>query len=209
VSWKPLVKWRNLRQQPDSALGANGRLLVPGAPGNTTTRAAQSSGVRGLIVRFTRPLLLAIAAIALLAGGLGLGRATAPRGGSGPRYPDGTNPMTTECPISSQLVDRVPITVPANHLFGWVELRRAADCRMAWGRVVPLPGEPITGPIHMVVRIVRPADSRQDEYAYSKPTSAVFTNMLSDGTACVYAEGQVTVDGEESAVVRTACRQAD
>jgi hypothetical protein len=202
-----VMKWRALHQSPAPGLGAGPGLLIPGR--SSAPIGIGPAWLRGPTRWFTRPLLLATAAVLLLVSGLTLGRAIAPNADSGPRYPDGTNPMTTDCPTASRVADRVPITVPANHLFGWVELRDAPGCGMAWGRVVPLPGEPITGPVHVVVRIVRPADDRRDEYAYSKPTQAVFTNMLRAQTACAYAEGQVSVDGETSAPVRTACLRAD
>ncbi len=187
-----VAKVRALRSTP------SGSLVVP------SRTATPQSRLRW----FVRPILLGLATVVLLAGTFTLGRATAPQAQARPRYPDGTDPATTPCPADSQVVERIRVTVPANHQFGWLELRRSPACGMAWARIAHLAGEPDTGTPRWVVRLVRPDDSRSETERWNRPTSAVYTNMLNDAQACVYAEGQVTIGRDASPLIRTSCRQA-
>ncbi len=192
-------------QQATARSDSDQRLVVPGRTADPTRDSARQGQRRWFERRFTQPLVLAPAGIVLLVVGLVVGLAIAPD--HKPLYPDGTNPQTTECPRDAKVVEQVRITVPANHQWGWLELRHSPKCGMAWGRIAHLSGEPLGGKLRMVVRLVRPDDGRSDEFPYDKPTQAVFTNMFNDQDSCVYAEGRVTVDRDASPLVRTACHR--
>jgi Protein of unknown function (DUF2690) len=186
-----IIKVRALRTPLDSA----GSLIVPHPAATPRSRLRW----------FARPMLLGLITL-LFFGTFMLGRATAPEAQAQP--PDGTDPASTNCPGDSQLVEHVRVTVPARHQFGWLELRRSPSCRMAWARIAHLDGEPFTGTPQWVVRLVRPVDGRSEEEHFHVQTTAVYTNMLRDEQACVYAEGQVTIGRDASALIRTSCRQA-
>jgi hypothetical protein len=186
-------------------LDINQRLVVPGRDADRTRDPARQGQRRWFELRFAQPLVLALAGVVLLIVGLVVGLVIAPD--HKPLYPDGTNPQITECPKDAKVVEEVRITVPANHQWGWLELRHSPNCGTAWGRIVHLSGEPFGRKPQMVVRIVRPDDGHSDEFPYDKPTQAVFTNMLNDQDSCVYAEGRVTVDRDVSPLVRTACHR--
>jgi hypothetical protein len=187
-----IIKVRALRTPADSS----GSLVVP-RPGATP---------RSRLRWFARPMLLGLITVVLFTGTFILGRATAPEAQARP--PDGTDPASTNCPADSQVVERVRVTVPARHQFGWLELRRSPSCGTAWARIAHLDGEPFTGTPRWVVRLVRPVDGRSEEERFHVQTTAVYTNMLNDEQACVHAEGQVTIGRDTSPLIRTSCRQA-
>jgi hypothetical protein len=183
-------------------------LRTPTATSGSLVVPSRAATRRSRLRWFARPILLGLITVGLLAGTFMLGRTTAPQAHPRPHYPDGTDPTTTNCPADAQVVERVRMTVPAKHQFGWLELRRSPACGMVWARIAHLEGEPFTGTPRWVVRLTRPADGRSEVQRWNQPTTAVYTSMLNDEQACLYAEGQVTIGRDTSALIRTSCRQA-
>ena len=121
---------------------------------------------------------------------------------------DGQDPKASGCDIPAPTdVPRttVPVKLPDGKVLGQLDLRRSSSCQTMWGRVSGLPQVLIGGNV-MHVNAVRPRDGAAAPFQTTDVYIAVFGDMLTFRTGCVYAEAYVVRKGKQGPKARTPCR---